>query len=121
MEAGSNLVGGYKGFAHAACRFGYATVILGRGTDSASRLGVSVDQEPWRLSNPGRTILTTPRREIASGATICHPKPNRLNERDLADRFLRCFALVQLRQEILQCTDFFNIVLEPRLALPVGE
>jgi hypothetical protein len=42
------------------------------------------------------------------------------NERDLVSLVLR-FTLVELRQEILQVTHFFDAVLEPSLAFSVGK
>lgn len=49
------------------------------------------------------------------------PVSNGSNARELVDRFVLCFALVELRQEILQIAHFFDVVLEPCLAFSAGK
>src|SRR3974390_2820222 len=49
------------------------------------------------------------------------PVSNGLNASDLVNRLLLGFALIELRQEVLQIAHFFDVVLKPSLAFSVRE
>ena len=49
------------------------------------------------------------------------PVSDGLNARDLVNKLLLGFALIELRQEVLQIAHFFDVVLKPSLAFSVRE